>query len=209
MSRARPIGQDEDGEPLLWIDRRLDGNLATVEQLELLGAATNLDLDDLLDEAPSQREVVERLREAFGEDRVPEWVKAHRDELRALRVLQPPCRLCGRVGDSTRHHFVNKWIMMELSNYKQVADRRKCTIPVCVNCHRWLHLRNDGERSIVTMHEDDGPRSVLSKRELHFASLLVERLRRERPDIFALLEEGDRSVYEACLVQDWLDGEFD
>lgn len=208
MSRARPIGQDEDGEPLLWIDRRLDGNVATPGQMELLAAACNLDLDDLFDERPTQREVVERLREAFGEDRVPAWVKEHRAQLRALRALEPPCRLCGRVGDSTRHHFVNKWIMLELSNYKQVADRRLCTVPVCVDCHRWIHLRNDGERSIARQF-GKAWWVILTDEERRFTSLLIERLRRERPDIFALLEEGDRSVYEACLVQDWLAGEFD
>jgi hypothetical protein len=60
MSRAREIGG-------LWFDVQKNHEKATSEQLELLSAAENIPLDDLLDEGARQGEIIVRLRQALGE----------------------------------------------------------------------------------------------------------------------------------------------
>jgi hypothetical protein len=198
MSRARPVTLPT-GETL-WFDTALNGTRATGDQLELLVSVTGDELDDLLDANVTQGELVRRLREALDQGCIPEDVLERQRLYKAMRKLDPECRCCGRPDNSTRHHFVNKWIMKELSNYRDVGARTRCTVPVCIECHRDLHDRNNEAVSIV---------GYLTAEERHFASELIERLRRERPDIFNLLAEGDDSVYEARLVKDWLDGHFD
>lgn len=198
MSRARPItlptGETE------WFDTALNGTQASADQLELLVTVTGEDLDDLLDGSITQGELLRRLREALDQGCVPEEVLERQRLFRAMRRLDPECRCCGRPGLSTRHHYVNKWIMKELSNYREVGPRTKCTVPVCIDCHRDLHDRSNEAVSIVP---------YLTPDEREFANALIERLRRERPDIFNLLAEGDDSVYEARLIKDWLHGQFD
>lgn len=198
MSRARPLTLPT-GE-VVWFDTSLNGLKATADQLELLVTVTGEDLDDVLDGSVTQGELLTRLREALDQGCVPEEVLERQRLFRALRRLDPECRCCGQPGNSTMHHFVNKWIMKELSNYREVAARSRCCIPVCITCHRDLHDRCNEAVSVLP---------YLTPGERAFASALIERLRRERPDIFALLAEGDDSVYEARLVRDWIEGRFD
>ncbi len=117
------------------------------------------------------------------------------------RKYEPACRVCGRKGDSTRHHFVNRWILKELSNYESIARRSLNTIPVCVRHHRDLHSRGNGGRKSIVKY--------LNAKEKGFVDESIERLRREHPKILKLLSNGNAFVYEACLIQDWLAGEFD
>ncbi|WP_231379197.1 hypothetical protein [Candidatus Solirubrobacter pratensis] len=160
---------------------------------------TGIELDDLLDTHPTQGQIVEALRDALDQGTPPAEIVERRNAYRALRQVQPECRCCGRPGDSTRHHYVNRWMMRELSNYVQVAARSRCTIPVCIDCHRDLHDR-DNTVSIV---------GYLTQEERANARRLLEQLRREHPKIIELLAEGDDQVYEARLVKDWLEGRFD
>lgn len=200
VSRARPI-RLPDGEAL-WFNTRLNGRDAEVADLELLAAFEDVSLDDLLDENLTQGDLILRLREALGQGGVPPQVEMRRRSAQAERQVQPRCRFCGAEGNSTRHHFVNRWIMKELTNYDEVGARSRCTVPVCGSCHVDLHDRSSGtDKSIA---------AVLNEREREFACDLLERLRREHPKVFGLLAEGDaESVYEARLVRDWLDGLFD
>lgn len=196
MSRARPIRAN--GEEL-WVDMKAQGQEATEKQLELLAAVENVDLDELFDEALTQGEVVKRLRDALG-DTVPESVRVRREKLREERQRVPECRICGKEGDSTRHHFVNKWILKELSHYAQRwADRTKSTIPVCIHCHRDLHSRRHGSHSIVEHLEPE---------ERAFAEAALNALSEERPKILILLARGDIDVYETRLIRDWIEGRF-
>jgi hypothetical protein len=199
MSRARPI-YDEQGDPVLWFDTSKNGHEATDSQVELLGSVLGVDLDDLLDASLSQGDVLGQLREELGQGVVPEEVLVRQRAARAERKSQPECRICDKTGNSTRHHYVNRWMMRELSNYHIVGARSRCTIPVCTHCHRKLHDRSNGPVSIVPYLTDD---------EKAFACDLLERFRRERPSVFELQANGDPSVYEACLVQDWIAGKFD
>lgn len=208
MSRARPIGIRSDGEPALWVDTDLNGCRASTKQIEYLAALEDVEIDDLLDEGLTQREAVERLRSILGEGGIPADVEARRQQQRVERSVRPPCRLCGKLEDSTRHHFLPKYLMRELSNYVDWADRRKCTVYVCRDCHDWLHDRKSGEKSIASMRQPDGE-PVLDPQHRRMISQMIEQLRRERPVLFDLMANGDRSVYEACLVQDWLLGRFD
>ncbi len=198
MSRARSVILPSGDT--MWFDMKLKGAHATAEQLELLVSITGEDLDDLLDGSVTQGELIVRLREALEQGCIPEEVLERQRLFKAMRKLDPECRCCGRPENSTRHHFVNKWIMKELSNYNEVGPRTRCTVPICIDCHRDLHDRSNEAVSIVP---------YLTVHERAFARDLIERLRRERPDIFNLLSEGDESVYEARLVKDWLNGRFD
>lgn len=199
MSRARPIrlpcGRIE------WFDTARNGEQATAEQLELLATvATDCDLDDLLDESLTQGEVVRRLREALGEARIPPEIFAKRQKWRQERQVQPRCRMCGKEGDSTKHHFVNKWILRELSGYAQKwADRSKNCIPVCIECHRDLHDRRNEAQSIADR---------LTDTEKAFADAALSALAEERPKLLILIARGDDSVYESRLVKDWIEGRF-
>lgn len=197
MSRARPIRYEEE---ILWIDTKRNGQKATARQLELLATIeTNCELDDLLDQSLTQGEVVERLRQALGHgipDGVLEKIKRWRED----RHQQPQCRICKKEGDSTKHHFVNKWILRELTNYQQKwAQRSQNCIPVCIECHRDLHSRDNGPRSIA---------EHLNAEEREFAERALSALSEERPKLLILLARGDDSVYESRLVKDWIVGAF-
>lgn len=198
MSRARPICLP-DGD-VVWFDTKQNGEQASVEQLELLVAVTGTELDDLLDADVTQGALIRHLREALDQGCVPAEVIERRRLYKEMRRHAPECRSCGLPGNSTRHHFVNKWIMKTLSNYVEVGARPLCTIPLCIECHRDLHDRSRATVSIVP---------YLTRGEKRFASDLIERLRRERPGIFNLLSEGAPEAYEARLVRDWTDGLFD
>lgn len=192
MSRARPIlGK--------WFDVNKNGIEATDEQLELLATVENVDLDELLDADLTQGEVIARLRLAIG-DTVPESVIRRREALREERKTVPECRICGKKGDSTRHHFVNKWILKELATYSQKwADRSRNCIPLCIHCHREVHSRSLGTHSIVP---------YLTDKERQFAEEALTTLSEERPKILILLARGDSDVYETRLVRDWIEGKF-
>ena len=115
-------------------------------------------------------------------------------------ALEPECRKCGAEGQSTRHHFVNRWLMLLLENYQAYAARSRCTIPLCVECHRDLHDRRDESgKSIIPF---------LRPHEAAFAQKLLTELREQHPKIFDLLAGGTGNVYEARLIQDYLAGEF-
>lgn len=199
MSRARSI-QLPDGNRY-WFDMNRNGEKASPEQLELLATIeTNCDLDDLLDGGITQGEVLARLRKALGHQPIPIDVLERRNRWRFERQTQPACRACGKIGDSTKHHFVNKWILRELANYTQKwADRSKNCIPLCIACHRDFHSRDNGSQSIVHLLNDD---------ERAFAESALSTLAEERPKLLILLARGSDNVYEARLAKDWLEGHF-
>lgn len=197
MSRARPI-QIHDQK--IWFDRKRNHVKATADQLEYLAAAEDIDIDDLLDESLIQAEVMDRLRAALGVNKVPKEVEERRELKRKERQELPECRICAGIGNSTRHHFVNRWMMKELSNYDIYSHRSKCTIPVCVECHRDLHSRDYSDKSIIP---------YLNDHEKMVASSILEDLSRERPRIFLLLVKGNYNVYETRLIYDYLNEEFD
>lgn len=197
MSRARSI-KHPNGK--LWYDTHRMTEQASDEQLELLATVEQIDLDDLLDEILTQQQVVSRLREGLHGGYIPAEVIERRQKWRERRQVQPSCRKCGKVGDSTKHHFVNKWILRELEGYQSKwADRSKNTIPICIDCHRDLHSRENGPESIV---------SHLSDEEKRFAEAALTALADERPKLLVLIARGDSSVYEARLVKDWFENLF-
>jgi 5-methylcytosine-specific restriction endonuclease McrA len=200
MSRARSITLPCGN--VVWFDVNKNGKVATAEQLELLATIeTDCELDDLLDEALTQGDIITRLRKALGADPIPAAVLEKRQKWRAERQTQPECRMCGKIGDSTKHHFVNKWILRELEHYQQVwADRQKNTIPLCIECHRDTHSRDNGPVSIVPF---------LTEREKAFANAALQALADERPKLLILIARGDDSVYEARLAKDWIEGLFE
>lgn len=194
MSRAK---QFTHGDVHLWFDYR---SVATVEQLELLADLTGDDLDDLLDAGLTQKEVARRLFSMQGF--VPEQVLENR---RKARESHATCRWCEATnglrcdGRITRHHYVPRWMMLELENYNAYAPRRLCTIPMCLGRHRDLHLRDGSPKSIV---------EYLNDRERAFAEKMISELREEHPRIFDLLASGDEYAYEGQLIRDYLAGEF-
>src|SRR4051812_11775586 len=103
MSRAKATRTPFEA---IWRDKRRDSQKATHDQLELLAAVLDVEIDDLLDEALTQAEVVERINEALGRG-IPPEVILRRDQARVERQIAPRCRnpLCLREGDSTKHHF--------------------------------------------------------------------------------------------------------
>jgi hypothetical protein len=199
MSRARPVGG-------LWFDRQKANEKATVEQLELLSATENVSLDDLLDEGLRQGEIIERLRAALGETLVPQEVLERRRIAKENAKRQPACRICSSFGwdcegSITRHHFIPRWMMLNLENYQSYAARAKCTIPICIGRHRDLHLRGD----------TDTPKSMaqfLTDDERKFAQKLLDELREQHPAIFDLVAGGDESTYESVLIRDYISGAF-
>lgn len=194
MSRARKIGEH-------WFDVNKNSHKASVVQIKLLASAMDIDIDKILDEQLSQGQVIELLRKELGEGMVPEDIEERRERDKERRKHEPKCRICDRVGDSTRHHFVNRWMLKELSNYREVSQRTKCTIPLCVRDHRDLHSRERGDKSIV---------KFLDRTEKKFVNETLKRFRKEHRGGFDLLKKGDPTrSYEACLVQEWLLGKFD
>jgi cytochrome c553 len=193
MSRARPIAGH-------WFDIQKNGQKATVEQLELLATVEGTDFDDFLERQPlTQGDVVKRLRENLGQT-IPEEVFLRRQKWREERQHEKACRLCGTEGDSTRHHFVNRWMLLRLKDYQRKwADRRDNCIPVCLRCHRNLHSRNGVAHSIVP-HLNDQERA--------FAQKALIALKEEQPGLFIWIAEGTDRVYETRLVRDYLEGKF-
>ena len=179
---------------------------ATVEQLEALAEMEDADIDDLLDERLSTKAVLYRINDAV--DLIPHEVI---EEKRARAQSAPRilvCRFHGEDGECegaiTRHHFVPRWLMLELPEemYGEYAPRTYCTIPACVGWHRFLHLRNNG----------NGSKSIapyLTDAEKEIANHLIAALRQERPKVYSLIAAGDRTSYEWQLVQDWRRGLFD
>lgn len=193
MSRARPVAG-------FWFDTKRNGEKAKAEHIELLVAVERLDLDDFLDEHPSQGEVIERLRNALGENGIPDDVLERREQWRQERLILPKCRICGEEGNSTKHHFVNKWILKELNEYSwRWADRRYNCIPVCIKCHRNLHLRSSGPASVV---------EYLTDKERAFAQAALTALSEQQPKLLIFIACGDDSVYESRLIKDWIHGKF-
>ena len=198
MSRARSITFNGETH---WFDMNLNHRKATDEQLELLSMVEDVDLEELLESNVTQGDVVKRLREALGHDTIPLDVIRRRQEWREARRSAPDCRMCGKVGDSTRHHFVNRWILRELESYiAKWADRKVNCIPVCIDCHRDLHDRSGPAKSIADRLTDD---------EKQFADSALAQLAEERPKLLILIAKGDDSVYEARLVKDWIEGQFE
>lgn len=201
MSRARPFTDPETGEQI-WFDQ---SSKATVAQLELLSDWTGIPIDDLLDEGLSQRQTLFKLREVATPGVIPPEVLERRRERERLSGMSPACRIChpngwaceGRI---TRHHFVPRWLMLQLENYQAYAARSMCTIPICVGRHRDLHDREAGDgKSIVP---------YLREHERKFAQKMIDELQEQHPKIFELLAGGDAHAYEAQLIEDYLKGEF-
>jgi len=108
--------------------------------------------------------------------------------------------MCGREGDSTKHHFINKWILRELEFYAtKWADRSKNCIPLCLDCHRKIHSRSEDTGSIVPL---------LNKEERAFAEGALKALAEERPKLLILIGRGSPEVYETRLILDWMEGKF-
>lgn len=202
MSRARYI-EFSDGRKV-WFDTSRNGEkfheTISDEMIELLSAVENIEIDDVLDANTSQGEAIERIRRALGQYYIPDSVIKHRDRLREERRKQPVCRICKEEGKSTQHHFVNKWMLKELSNYSQEwSDRRKNCIPLCMKCHRKVHSRGKNVNSIVGFLDD---------KEKLFAEKALTRLSEEHPKIMLLVARGEDTVYETRLIRDWIQGHF-
>jgi hypothetical protein len=197
VSRARPI---EFNGQTLWFDTNQNGQKATAEQLELLAAAEDITIDDLLDEGLTQGQVLFRLREAIHGNVIPAEVLERRRQRKIDAQKQPECRMCAKVGNSTRHHFVPRWLMRELDNYLAYSARSRCTIPLCVECHRDLHSRNNTEDKSIWRY--------LNTDERLFAQKMLDELREQHPKVFDLIAGGDQTTYEGTLVGDYIAGRF-
>lgn len=197
MSRARWI--EIDGERH-WFDTNQDGQLASGEQLELLAAAENIEIDDLLDADLTQGQIILRIREALDGPVIPHEILERKRVRRAQAQQRPACRICGCEGKSTRHHFVPRWVMRELENYNSYSARSMCTIPLCVECHRDIHRRDDRPgKSIVPF---------LLPHEAELAQRILTDLQAQRPKIFDLLAAGTEWTYEGVLLRDFIEGRF-
>lgn len=198
MSRARDIWI---GDECYWFDTKLDGEKASVDQIELLALVEDEDIDDLLDGHVTQKDVITRLRDALGQNSIPDAIKLRRARWKEARRVAPECRIHHEQGDSTKHHFVNKWILRELSDYGRLwADRSINTIPVCLKCHRELHERQGPAKSIV---------EYLTQDEKDFAYRALKAFTEQKPRVAWLIALGDDSVYEARLMKDFVIGLFD
>lgn len=197
MSRARQIND-------IFFDTK--GSVrATVNQLELLADVENINIDDLLDEGLSQGQAYNRIQMILNSDVIPPEVLIRRRRRRLQSRTEPDCRICTLngwecEGSITRHHFVPRWLMLQLENYQAYAARIRCTVPICVGRHRDLHYRDKGEKSIVRF---------LTEEERKFAQKMLDELRVEHPAIFDLIAGGDADyAYEAQLLRDYFHGEF-
>src|SRR5689334_16595627 len=130
-----------NGEPVkingevIWFNTSNGHKQATDKQLELLAIVEEADLEDLLESAITQADVLRRLQNAFGTNVIPHEVLLRRQKWREQRSTAPSCRICKKEGDSTRHHFVNKWILKELDQYEtKWSKRTENCIPVCIDC---------------------------------------------------------------------------
>lgn len=195
MSRAKHFNHNGAD---MWFDYKAR---ATVEQLELLADYEGLEIDDLLDEGLSQKQVARRLFEATSYVVPPEVLERRRERQR-LQGMSPACRICSLhgwecEGRITRHHFVPRWLMLELENYQAYASRSQCTIPVCIGRHRDLHIRDAADKSIVP---------YLRPHERRFAHQMLEELQESHPKIIGLMASGDFHSYEYQLIRDWQQG---
>jgi hypothetical protein len=197
MSRAKmyvdPTGVEH------WFDYK---SPADVKHLELLADVTRIDLDDILEENLSQRQVLYRLHQF--DNLIPENVLVERRERREQARQDPACRICSQHGWEcdgriTRHHFVPKWLMRELAHYNRYAARSKCTIPVCVGRHQDLHYRGIGDKSIA---------DYLTDEERALTEAMLKELKEERPVIFDLMASGTTDSYEYSLIRDFQLGKF-
>lgn len=199
MSRARDWTHPITGE-VIWFDAY--DSQATVDQIELLAEMEGADIDDLLDERLSTRAVLYRLNHNSG--LIPhEIIEAKKARVQATqqplvcRYHEDPEECEGII---TRHHFVPRWLMLELPDYLNYAPRSYCTIPACAGWHRSLHLRDgNSNKSIVP---------YLTEAERDIADHLIESLKEVRPVVFDLIAHGDRNSYEWQLIHDWQEGEF-
>jgi hypothetical protein len=200
MSRARPINFP-DGETI-WFDQNKNGQKASSSQLAWLAAAENTPIDSLLDEGLSQGNVLFRLRAVLEPGTIPLDIIERRRKAREEARRQPACRICTSMGwecdgDITRHHFVPRWMMLELENYTAYAARSKCTIPICIGRHRDLHLDDDREtpKSLAQFMTDD---------ERAFAQKMLEELEWQHPRMFKLIRGGVAGKeYERQLIEDY------
>lgn len=199
MSRARPIRLPDGTE--IWFDQNLNGQKAKSSQLAWLAAAEDVPIDSLLDEGLSQGHVLFRLREVMEPGTIPFDIIERRRAAREEARKQPACRICPELGlecdgDITRHHFVPRWMMLELENYTAYAARSKCTIPICIGRHRDLHLDNDQEtpKSIAQFMTDD---------ERQFAQRMLEELEWQHPAMFKFIRQGGKGTYEQQLLTDY------
>jgi hypothetical protein len=168
--------------------------------MELLATVEDSDIDELFEEGLTQGELIVRVRVALGTDNIPEGVFKMQAKRRQQRASAPKCRICDKKGDSTRHHFVNKWILKELDDYHLYwSDRSLNCIPVCMNCHQELHSRSGESSSIAPF---------LTENEKSFAQQAINALSEQRPRLLILIACGDDSVYEVRLIRDWQRGEF-
>lgn len=194
MSRVRQAGG-------LWFDKHQHNDVATPEQLERLADLMGEELDDLLDAGFRQKEVLEALREFEGTNNRPDHIPPYRPA-----SPHDPCRICTPrgwecEGSSSKHHFVPKWMMKQLENYKAYAPRSVCTIPICIGRHRDLHLRGEEEtpKSVA---------SILNSEEKGFANKLLGELRAQHPQLFETILGGDEGTYEHILIMDFVRGKF-
>lgn len=199
MSRARDWTHPLTGK-IFWFDAH--DCEATVEQLEVLAEMENAEIDDLLDERLSTKAVLWRLNHNSG--LIPHKI-IEQKKARALSTQRPLiCRYHNShkdcEGSITRHHFVPRWLMLELPDYINYAPRSYCTIPACVGWHRILHLRDGRDNKSIA--------SYLTGAECDIADHLIESLKEVRPVLFDLLANGDETSYEYTLVHDWLEGRF-
>jgi hypothetical protein len=199
MSRARPIRLPDGTE--IWFDQNQNGKKASASQLAWLAAAENTPIDSLLDEGLSQGQVLFRLRQALEPGTIPLDIIERRRKAREDAKKQPACRICSTFdwecdGEITRHHFVPRWMMLELENYQAYAARSKCTIPICIGRHRDLHLDNDEEtpKSLAQFMTDD---------ERAFAHKMLEELEFQHPAMFKFIRQGGKGTYEQQLLADF------
>jgi hypothetical protein len=199
MSRARDWTHPITGE-ILWFDAH--DSEATVKQLEVLAEMEDADIDDLLDERLSVRAVLYRLNHNSG--LIPHEII----EQKRARVQSTQRPLVCRYHDDpddcegaiTRHHFVPRWLMLELPDYINYAPRAYCTIPACVGWHRFLHIRDGNSNKSIAPY--------LTEAEGDIADHLIESLKDVRPVLFDLIAHGDKTSYEWQLIHDWQEGKF-
>lgn len=197
MSRARPV---VFGDEEIWFDTLKNGERAKADHLELLALVEKIDIDDLLDEHITQGSVIERLRNALGQNTIPDQILEKRAKWREARRVAPKCRICTKEHNSTKHHFVNKWILKELKSYaRKWSDRAINTIPVCMDCHRDLHMRSGPAKSIA---------QYLTDTEKEFAEAALMAFVEQRERVAWLIALGDDSVYESRLMKDFVNGHF-
>lgn len=205
MSRARPYTYKNE---VIWFDKK--AGKATAQQLELLSDLEEIEMDDILEEQAegklSQKEVLKRLHTL--DNLIPPDVLRRRRERLERAKLEPACRICEVLeteceGRITRHHFVPKWIMRELSNYQAYAPRSRCTIPLCVGRHRDIHYRGR-DRFLA----DKSITPYLRDTERKLAEKMLNELKDERPALYELLLSGDCNAYEWQLIRDFSQGRF-